>query len=141
MVSKWTQSVVEGNEGEMKENRSSEDQDLNKLILNYMKIILRYNYKFKWSLKWTFWENGSSYIPSLFKKTLCSLFSLSHFYWANCSYFSTLVLWIILLITCEKQITLYSIFYSFLLWNIPYIWNNLVLFSNLKSHLFFLEIP
>ena len=68
MVSKWTQSVVEGNEGEMKENRSSEDQDLSKLILNYMKIILRYNYKFKWSLKWTFWENGFSYIPSLFKK-------------------------------------------------------------------------
>lgn len=68
MVSKWTQSVVEGNEGEMKENRSSEDQDLSKLILNYMKIILRYSYKFKWSLKWTVLENECSYFPSLLKK-------------------------------------------------------------------------
>ena len=76
MLSKWTQSIVEGNEGEMKENRSSEDQDLSKLILNYMKIILRYSYKFKWSLKWTVLENEFSYIPSLFKKI--SFYS-SHF--------------------------------------------------------------
>lgn len=112
MVNKWTQSVVKGNKGAMKENRSSEDQDVSKLILNYMKTMLRYSCIFTWSLKWTSLENGFFlYIPS-YLKNLCPFFSLCCLYWASFSSCCILVLWIILSLTYEKQITLYPIFYT-----------------------------
>lgn len=62
----------------MKENRSSENQDLGKLILNYMKTILSHSCKFMWSLWWTYLGMDFSHIPSL-KKKKTNCIDSSHF--------------------------------------------------------------
>lgn len=120
----------------MKENRSSENQDLGKLILNYMKTILSHSCKFMWSLWWTYLGMDFSHIPSLKKKKKLTALILLTFpsllkelfillYFSVMDYFVN-DLW------KANDSILNFLYFSFFLWNIPYIWNDLFLSSNLK---------
>lgn len=119
----------------MKENRSSESQDLGKLILNYMKTILSHSCKFMWSLWWTYLGMDFSHIPSFKKKKLTALILLTFpsllkelfilLYFSVMDYFVN-DLW------KANDSILNFLYFSFFLWNIPYIWNDLFLSSNLK---------